>query len=196
MNPKWMLPALVAVLLFAGVFANPATYAEEGNRDEGAGGNVTGILTNKGSEWIEVKAEGESESVRYMPYWRNGGLDREMLGTIKKLVTTNLVKVEWRTQENRRRIVSVEMIVPSTRQGNVTGKVVALSEKWIDLKPDGGGYTERYMPKWIGGAPDKGGGLEKDMVRRIREQKVGDKIVIQWIYDERKRVVGISSGSE
>jgi hypothetical protein len=190
-----LLPSIAAAIMFIVVVANPATYAEEGKPDEGDG-TVTGILTNKGSEWIEVKAEGDNESVRYMPMWHNGGLDRATLDVIKKLITTNLVKVQWQIQENRRRIVSVEMIIPSAKRGNATGKVVAVSEKWFDLKPDGGGYTERYMPKWIGGAPDKGGGLEKDMVRRIRELKKGDKILVQWIYDERKRIVGISKDGE
>ena len=190
----WMgVAAILAGFLAAAVMA-----AEEGPApEEGAkGGTVTGILTAKSKEWIEVKAEGEKESQRYLPFWhggnpdQGGGLDEAMLETIAKIPVSNLVRLEWKMEEHRR-IVRIEVVKPAEPSGTVTGKVVAKGETWFDLKPEGKGPTERYVPEWHGGAPAEGGGLDKEMVSAIGKLKVGDTAKVAWRYDERKRVVGV-----
>ncbi|HEX2951997.1 MAG TPA: hypothetical protein VHV83_20885 [Armatimonadota bacterium] len=162
-------------------------------------GTVTGILVAKGENWIAVKADGEKEAVRYMPFWRGGApneggsLDKTMLETIKKLVVPNRVKVVWQLQEHRR-IVSVEMQVPTEKSGTITGVVVAKEANWIDVKTDGNdGVVQRYMPRWIGGAPNQGGGFDKTVLQAIAERKVGDHVQLSWTFDERLRVVQLGA---
>jgi hypothetical protein len=188
---------VLGTLLLAAMALCVPTRAEEAKN-----GTVTGILTAKGTEWIEVKAEGEKESVRYIPCWRGGlpkdggGFDKGTLETIKKTPVATLVKVAWQLEEAKRRIVSLEVIAPVEKSGTVTGTVVAKGETWIDVTPDKvgdkQGPTERYWPRWIGGMPKDGGGLDKDMLRAIAAAKVGDKVEIKWMYDERKRVVQLT----
>jgi hypothetical protein len=182
------LVTLVCALCYA-----IALWAQE--KPAPTGGTVIGILTAKGETWIEVKAEGEKEAVRYVPFWhggtpnQGGGFDRQMIEIIKKIPVSNLVKLTWQMQEHRR-IVSLETIVPKEKSGTVVGRVVAKSEAWVDVKPEGG-PTERYLPRWSGGAPNAGGSLNRDTLRAIAALTIGQKVRIQWTYDERKRVIKI-----
>jgi hypothetical protein len=167
-----------------------AAWAEE-TTSEPSNGTVVGILTAKGNDWIEVKADGEKTAVRYMPYWRGGmpkdggGYDQAMLKAIKALVAPNRVKVVWEFQE-RRRIVSVEMLLPEEKEGTVTGKVTAKGENWIEITPDKQPPV-RYWPRWIGGLPKDGGGLDKAVLATIKELNVGDWAAVKWTLDERLR---------
>ena len=159
-------------------------------------GTVIGILTAKCDAWIAVKAESDQEGIRYYAFWRGGapnqggGFDRQMIETIKKLPLANLVKVAWQVQEHRC-IVSVEMIVPKEKAGTVVGTVVVKDDAWVDIKPEGGGPTERYTARWIGKGPKEGGGFDKEMIHVIAALAIGSKVRAKWTYDERKRVIQI-----
>ena len=60
-------------------------------------------------------------------------------------------------------------------------------EVYIDVKPAGQGFTERYIPRFI---PNQGG-FEKDMIQAIAALNVGDKIKLDWVCDERKRAAKV-----
>ena len=83
------------------------------------------------------------------------------------------------------------MLLPTAKSGSVIGVVQAREATWIEVKPDGGA-PERYMPRWIGGMPAAGGGLDKEMQAALVDFKTGDRVQLDWTYDERKRVVRIS----
>lgn len=169
-------------------------------------GTVVGILANKGENWIAVKAEGTREAARYSPIWRGGlpseggGLDKETLAAIKKLVLTTLVSVTWEMQDNQRRIVSMKSLPFDGKTGTVSGTVLAKGENWIDVKPKDG-LTERYMAKWIAGPPNaegkpQGGGLDKDLLKAIAALKIGSTVEVKWFADERKRLDTLTVISE
>src|SRR3954451_14202838 len=83
--------ALAAGLLSLGLAA--ATAADEkdkgGKKDEARKGTVTGVLSAKGDNWIEVKADGEEKARKYVPHWRGGapneggGPDKDIVAKIK-----------------------------------------------------------------------------------------------------------------
>ncbi|MBA4388189.1 MAG: hypothetical protein C0404_09425 [Verrucomicrobia bacterium] len=190
------LPGIVALCLLALSVALPRTL----QAGEPAGGTVSGILVAKGETWIEVKADGAAEAVKYIPFWRGGlpkdggGFDKEMLETIKTLAAGNRVTLTWKMEEHRR-IVSIKQLAPAGKSGTVGGEVADRGDNWIDVKA-ASGDVERYMPKWVGGAPKDGGGFDKDMVKKLAGFKAGDKVTIKWIYDERKRVVEIDAAGD
>ena len=190
---KWTsrLAKLLLAVMAISVICAIVAWAD----DAATGGTVNGILTAKGTNWIEVKADGASNPERYLAFWnggnpdQGGGPDPTMVQTIRKLVVPNRVKVTWKLQEHRR-IVSVEMLVPPTKEGTLTGVVVAKGETWIDVKaPDG--TVRRLWPRWTGGMPAAGGGLDKDIIRAIANMPVGATVKIAWKYDERLRVLKI-----
>ncbi|HEX8833620.1 MAG TPA: hypothetical protein VF719_05440 [Abditibacteriaceae bacterium] len=169
-------------------------------------GTAAGILTGKSDAWIEVKADGERQSRRLMPRWigalpqRGGGLDREMLATFQTLVVGNRVRLLW-LQDEQLRVVKIEMVLPRSRSGEATGRIVDKGNNWIDVET-GGGYedaeaiTERYMPQWVGGMPEDGGGLDKEMSAKLAKLSIGDNVELKWVYDERKRVTEITKAGE
>ena len=74
------------------------------------------------------------------------------------------------------------------------GTITARGKTWVEVKPDADGASERYTPCWIGGMPKDGGGLDKAVLSTLNTFNVGDKVRLEWRFDERKRVVAIRSG--
>ena len=177
------------------LFQNEARAAESGT--------VIGTLTAKGENWIAVRADGANEPQRYVPRWiggmpnQGGGLDKDMLRIIQSLRVPSRVRLAW-VFEERPRVVRIEVLssgepgVPPQKSGVVEGTITAKGETWIEVKPLGDRPAERYVPRWIGGMPNQGGGLDKDMLRALSQFKIGDRVRLEWIYEERKRVVKIA----
>jgi hypothetical protein len=84
-------------------------------KDEARKGSVTGVVTAKGDNWIEVKADGEEKVRRYVPHWRGGapaqggGPDKQMVAQIKKAPLNGRVKLDW-TFEERPRVEKIEVL--------------------------------------------------------------------------------------
>jgi hypothetical protein len=82
---------------------------------EKRGGTVTGIVTDKGDNFIEVKADGEEKGRRYFPHWRGGapaeggGLDKAMVKQIKDVPLKSRVRIEW-TFEERPRVEKIDVL--------------------------------------------------------------------------------------
>jgi hypothetical protein len=78
-------------------------------------GTVTGIVTAKDTNWIEIKADGEDKARRYVPHWRGGmpaaggGPDKEMLKQIKEVPVKSRVRIEWSFEE-RPRVEKIEVL--------------------------------------------------------------------------------------
>lgn len=80
----------------------------EEKKDEPRGGTVTGLVTAKGENWIEVKADGEEKARRYVPHWKGGapaaggGPDKEMVAEIKKVPLNSRIELKWVFEERPR----------------------------------------------------------------------------------------------
>src|SRR5262245_44585298 len=57
-------------------------------------------------------------------------------------------------------------------------------EVWIEVTADGEEKGRRYVPHWRGGAPKDGGGLDKEMAKMIEDLKVGQRIRLEWEFQE------------
>ena len=77
-------------------------------KEENRKGTVTGVVTAKGDNWIEVKADGEEKARRYVPHWKGGapkdggGPDKEMVAEIKKVPVNSRVELKWVFEERPR----------------------------------------------------------------------------------------------
>ena len=74
-------------------------------------------------------------------------------------------------------------------KGSYVGTVSEKSANWVRVKNDTA--SEQFMPKWIGGVPKDGGGFDKDMVGKIKDLNVGDKVEVTWEFSEHLRAVDI-----
>lgn len=79
---------------------------------------------------------------------------------------------------------------PKERSGTFTGRITKLDGSKVTVKSENG-EERRFIPHWRGGMPDKGGGFDQEMVRRLKEFKVGDKVRIEWVFEEHYRVEAI-----
>ena len=77
----WSLFAVAAVGF--GLAAGTAQdRKDDKKKEETRKGTVTGLVTARGDNWIEVKADGEEKGRRYVPHWKGGlpanggGLDK------------------------------------------------------------------------------------------------------------------------
>jgi hypothetical protein len=83
---------------------------------------------------------------------------------------------------------------PEKRSGVVIGIITAREapEKgavFIEVKADGEEKARRYVPQWRGGLPNQGGGPDKEIAKAIRAVKVGNRVRVEWEFDERPRVI-------
>jgi hypothetical protein len=104
-----------AALALVLVFAAGGRAEEPKKKDETKKGTVTGVVTAKGDNWIEVKADGEEKPRRYMPYWKGGqpkdggGPDKDMVAKIKETPVKARIRLEWEFNE-RPRVVKIEVL--------------------------------------------------------------------------------------
>ena len=104
-----------ATFVLALTIVGSRTTAEEPKKEGEKKGTVTGVVTAKGENWIEVKADGEEKARRYVPHWRGGnpkdggGPDKEMVAKIKEVPVKARVRLEW-TFEERPRVEKIEVL--------------------------------------------------------------------------------------
>jgi hypothetical protein len=106
------LRSIVLVLAVAMVCVAVASADDKKEKPEKKSGTVTGEVTNKDKNWIEVKADGEEKARRYMPQWRGGntgGFDKEILKVFSEVKVGSRVRLEWEFDE-RPRAVKVEVL--------------------------------------------------------------------------------------
>src|SRR5262249_53374227 len=82
---------------------------------EAKSGSVVGGVAAKGEGWNEGKADGEEKARRYTHNWvggapaQGGGLDKNMLKSIKDVPIGARVKLDWKFDE-RARVVKLEVL--------------------------------------------------------------------------------------
>ena len=179
--------ALAAMLSFG---APNVLHAQENS------GRTGGILTNKGVNWIEVKADGEKTPQKLIPRLiparrpLPSGLDRAMLAQIQTLVVGNRVNLLW-LMDDTLRVVQITQVPPRGRSGKVTGTVDESGRGWVDILPDDEDQPlERYYPQWVGDGED--GELDAEMLKKFATLNEGDHVTVEWTYDERKRATTLT----
>jgi hypothetical protein len=112
-----MLQRLLAtgVLMIGLAITADAQDKKEPKKDEERKGTVTGLVTAKGDNFIEIKADGEEKARRYVPHWRGGapaqggGPDKDMVARIKDTPLKARVRIEW-VFEERPRVEKIEVL--------------------------------------------------------------------------------------
>jgi hypothetical protein len=154
------------------------------------GEKVFGIVTAKTDKDITIKAEGEDEAKRYLLAPQGGAPKADVQAALKMVFVTNLVVFQSQGEESPV-LTGIQAIHSKTRVGTTGGTVVAVdaNPKWpvFDLKPGGRGHTERYVAVWNPATKS----VDQKLAKIIAGLNVGDKVKVNWFYDERKRAVQI-----
>src|SRR5262245_7448686 len=114
---------ILATLAIAMLCVAVAAADDKKEKPEKKSGTVTGEVTAKDKNWIEVKADGEEKARRYTPHWRGGnpnqggGLDKEMLKVFADLKVGSRIRLE-REFEERPRAVKIEVLDKPKKEKN------------------------------------------------------------------------------
>ncbi len=164
--------------------------ADDQKKDEKKSGTVTGVVTAKEKNSIEVKADGEEKARRYVPHWRGGnpneggGPDKKMVEEIGNVKIGSRVRLEWEFEE-RPRVVKIEVLrapagsETAEKRGTVTGTLTAKVDNGIEVKADGEERARRYAYH-RGGTPE--------LKQTIKDIPVGSRVRVEWFFLERPRV--------
>ncbi len=160
--------------------------------DRQVGSGVSeGIVTDKGPDWIELKEDGEDVPLRYEPQRGAGGAhDPQMLKTITSVITLNRAQLSWTLEKGRLKVTGIQLQKPSQQSGSIVGTITFKHGNCIEVTPLSG-PPERLIPRWVGGGSTAGDGADPRMAAEISKYGVGDKVKVDWTYDNRKRLVGI-----
>lgn len=77
------------------------------------------------------------------------------------------------------------------KKGTLVGLLVNKGENFIEVKGDGEEKARKFVPEWKGGAPAQGGGLDKATLKTFRALKVGSRVEVNWLFEERLRALGV-----
>jgi len=159
---------------------------------EGRKGTVTGVVTARGDNWIEVKGDGEEKARRYVPHWRGGapadggGLDKEMVARIKEVPVHSRVKLDW-VFEERPRVEKIEVLGKGAGHGKDEKRTGTIAGEIKSKKPQGKNvvievlapgeekarsYFVQFDPKIQGPIPE--------ILSAVRAANVGDQVVFDW----------------
>jgi hypothetical protein len=187
-STQWKTGILVGVILVC--IAGTVLHGDERKEEPKKSGAVVGVVTAKGVNWVEVKADGEQKARRYVPNWvgggpkEGGGPDKEMIKVLKGLTVGSRVRLEWKFDE-RPRVVKVEVLKAAEnhevlKKGTVTGKLMAKDPNWIEVQADGEKKARRYFFHFGG---------TKELRDAIRGTDLGSRVRIEWIFVERPRII-------
>lgn len=189
---------VMASVFLVGAAVGIASGDEKKNDTESKSGAVAGVVTAKGENWVEVRADGEEKGRRYVPNWvggaskDGGGPDKEMVKVIKDLKVGSRVRLEWKFEE-RPRVIKVEVLKAPTgkdekksdeekgeKQGAVAGRLTAKGDNWVEVKADGEEKARRYFFH-------QGG--TKELRQTIKDTAVDSRVRLEWMFLERPRVL-------
>lgn len=194
MNERsWFVRILAGLILLTGVCVLPSLQAAEKKPSPAGaaqGGRVFGVVTAKTDKDITIKAEGETESKRYLLAPGGEAPKGDFQAALKMVFSNNLVMFQFQGEQNPV-LTGIQAIHSKTRVGMTAGTVVAVDAdpKWpvFDVKPSGQGHTERYVARWDPATKS----VDQKLSQIIAGLTVGDKVKVAWFYDERKRATQI-----
>ena len=158
-------------------------------------GEVSGILTQKGISWIEVKDD-RGYPKKYLPQWlgdvpsKGGGFDSTMLNTFENLVVGNRVWLRW-SQDEHLRVEKIKIVEPRIKHGDFMGYVLEVGDRWIDVQNKEEGIPWRFYLPWKGGYPWNGGGYDQTIKNLIKNRIPTDPITFSWKYLSRPVIVSL-----
>ena len=137
--------------------------------------SITGLVTERGEDWLRIISDGNGESIRLQLDKSPEGYDKELSKELAHFQTPNRAYVVMEGES----LTHVELLAPDEKSGVLEGVVIDKGEKWIDIDDEEERY--RLVPKWIDGP-------EKRAVELIAKTPKEAFVQISWIFDERYRL--------
>jgi hypothetical protein len=81
--------------------------------------------------------------------------------------------------------------MPAGTKGVSEGEIVSKEKGKLVLKTKDGNLL--FMAHWRGGLPKDGGGLDQEMLATLERFKPGQRVKIDWSWQERRRIEQIAA---
>ena len=75
-------------------------------------------------------------------------------------------------------------------EGVIEGVVTGLGDIWIEVKPEGR-KAVRLIPPWLEATENRDGGLDREVLRKLGQARVGDRVLVNWEMPEGQRVMDL-----
>jgi hypothetical protein len=92
--------------------------------------------------------------------------------------------VIWIEEEGKKWIQDI--IAKGVIEGVVTGR----GDIWIEVKPEGK-KAVRLIPPWLEATENRNGGLDREVLRKLGQTRVGDRVLVNWEMPEGQRVMDL-----
>jgi acetyl esterase/lipase len=164
---------------------SPASATAAGTAGAPKGGKVAGILLEKKDNWITVKADGETEPIKYV---LGKGADKRLADAFKVVFNASRVQLTYKTVDGERQLVSIQRQILK-KAGTITGLVVKVHDDfWVEVKPKVG-LADAFAP----GVTDF---KDKAFMDTLKSLKPGDSVTITYNTDfERNRIQSLRINS-
>jgi hypothetical protein len=141
-------------------------------------GKVAGILIDRKDNWLTVKADGETEPVKYVI---GDAIDKKLADALKGIFNASRVQLTYQQTGDSRQLVTIKRQVLRA-SGTVTGEIVKVyNDFWIEVKPKTG-PPDAY-------APGVTNYKDKEFMDQLKGLKPGDSVTIKFSTDfERHRI--------
>lgn len=80
--------------------------------------------------------------------------------------------------------------MPTGTKGVTDGVILSKEKGKLVVQAKEGNLL--FMPHWRGGMPKDGGGLDKETLGKLEKFAVGDRVRIEWTWQERRRIESIT----
>jgi RNA polymerase sigma factor (sigma-70 family) len=79
------------------------------------------------------------------------------------------------------------------KKGVTIGTLVSIAKEGnaIEVRADGEEKARRYVPQWVKIPDKKFGGFDPKMLKTFSQLKVGSRIEVEWLFEERLRAMGV-----
>ena len=68
--------------------------------------------------------------------------------------------------------------------------VTGLGDIWIEVKPEGR-KAVRLIPPWLAATENRDGGLDREVLKKLGQTRVGDRVLVNWEMPEGQRVMDL-----
>jgi hypothetical protein len=158
--------------------------SKKGQSRSSFGSGAEGVNTTTGKV---VSAAGQSVEVQA----DNGKLtfqankaSKAILATVAQLAPSDNVTITWVQKDGKRWIQKIEG--RDTVEGIVTGR----TDLAVEVRPEQGA-VQRILFPWAGVSPEQVAKMDQQLLKRIGQARIGDKVRLTWEISDAKRAVDV-----
>jgi len=141
--------------------------------------DAKGVVAAKTELSLTLKTASGREITFYVP--KSKAL---VVREVSQLNVGDEAAVIWIEEEGKKWIQDI------IAKGVIEGVVTGLGDIWIEVKPKGK-KAVRLIPPWLEATENRDGGLDREVLKKLGQTRVGDRVLVNWAMPEGQRVMAL-----